>query len=196
MSLRRPGSARTRHRSEISERAAGGGDLLTARPRAARPSTGGQGGSTCLAPRHPARQGLHPRREEITTEEPARQGTNSRSPGSLSFSLIQPGPSASARWPTRSGTPSEHRSDPARTADSGIGKSVGQQLASSTGHAEQQPSITTVTRLVERPGADRLRGCFRFRVIFVVARFVARNSVGAMPSAEHCDHLDVGGCTR
>jgi hypothetical protein len=38
-------------------RGTGSGDLLTARPRAARPTTGGQGGTACLALRRPARQG-------------------------------------------------------------------------------------------------------------------------------------------
>ena len=70
--------------------------------------------------------GWNPRREEITTSSPARQGADRRSRRSLTSSLIRTRPtgsSASTRPPAPAG---QHRSGPARIIESGIGKSAGE----------------------------------------------------------------------
>ena len=105
--LRRPGSARTRHRSEIRRKGTGDGDLLKTRPWAARPKTGAQGGSACLAPRAPGPARWNPRREEITTSQPTRYGADGGSPGGLLPSLIRPRPTGSRPSSRRASRPGQ-----------------------------------------------------------------------------------------
>ena len=56
--LRRPGSARTRHRSEIRGTAPGSGDLLATCPRGARSAGGPQRRESVPCHRHPARAAM------------------------------------------------------------------------------------------------------------------------------------------
>jgi hypothetical protein len=76
MCLRRPGSARTRHRSKISERAPGAATSSRHATRAASPAPGAQGGRTCPAPRHPARQG----QARAARRSPPASGTRGQEP--------------------------------------------------------------------------------------------------------------------
>jgi hypothetical protein len=71
---RRPGSARTRHRSKIGGKGTRGGDLLTARPQGSQTEhqDARRESVPCVPPLGQA--GMNPRREKITTQHEARKG--------------------------------------------------------------------------------------------------------------------------
>ena len=71
--LWRPGSANPAPLRDQG-RAPGAATSSRRRPSAARPTTGAQGGSACLATRRPARQGGTRAARQITTSKPVRQG--------------------------------------------------------------------------------------------------------------------------
>jgi hypothetical protein len=124
---------RTRHRSEIRGGAQGRRPPHSAPEGSQTDHRGTRRESVPCTP-VPGPAGWNPRREEIPTSSPARQGADRRSRSSLSSSLIRTRPtgySASIRPPAAAG---QHRPGPTWIMESGIAESVSGDLEARTTH--------------------------------------------------------------